>query len=163
VEQIARAAAEQARGSQMIRDSMEKISSMVSQIAKATHEQRQGSELIMTAAEKMKGLTGQVRVSTREQSKVGSFIAKSTENITEMIQQITRACGEQSRGSEQIVSAVEDIQMSSTVGLEVTNVMETAVSRLSGQVSLLHKELGKFVVQSQTASSEESPTRVIQA
>jgi methyl-accepting chemotaxis protein len=163
VEQIARAAAEQARGSQLIRESMEKISIMVSQIAKATHEQRQGSELIMTASEKMKGLTGQVRVSTREQSKVGSFIAKSTENITEMIQQIRRACGEQSRGSEQIVSAVEDIQMSSTVNLEVTNVMETAVSRLSGQVSVLHLELGKFVVQSQTVSAEESPTMVIQA
>ena len=162
VEQIARAAAEQARGSQMIRDSMEKISSMVSQIARATHEQRQGSELITTAAERMKGLTGQVRVSTREQSKVGGFIAKSTENITEMIQLIRRACGEQSRGSEQIVAAVGDIQLSSTVNLEVTNVMETAVSRLSSQVSLLHKELGKFVVQSQTASTEESTT-VVQA
>jgi methyl-accepting chemotaxis protein len=160
VGQIARAAAEQARGSQMIRDSMEKISAMVSQIAKATHEQRQGSELIMTASEKMKGLTSQVRVSTREQSKVGSFIANSTENITEMIQLIRRACGEQSRGSEQIVSAVEDIQQSSSVNLEVTNVMETAVSRLSGQVAILHKELGKFVVQPQQAMVQDEAEAV---
>ena len=62
-----------------------------------------------------------------------------------------------------VAGAVEDIQMSSSVNLEVTNVMGTAVSRLSGQVSLLHKELGKFVVQSQTVSAEESPTTVIQA
>ncbi|HEX8960006.1 MAG TPA: methyl-accepting chemotaxis protein [Geobacteraceae bacterium] len=156
VDQIARAAAEQARGSQMIRDSMERISSMVSQIARATHEQRQGSELIMTAAEKMKGLTGQVLLSTREQSKVGNFVAKSTENITEMIQQIRRACGEQSRGSEQIVAAVEEIQMSSSVNVDVANVMETAVSRLSGQVALLHSELGNFVVDAQAEEEKVS-------
>lgn len=157
VGEIAKASAEQARGSHMIRESMEKISTMVAHIAKATHEQRQGSELIMAAAEKMKGLTDHVRSSTREQSKVGSFIARSTENITEMIQQIRRACGEQSRGSEQIVEAVEDIRMSSSVNVEVSNVMETAVGRLSGQVSILQGELGKFVVEHQAAELEESP------
>ncbi|HEY6874328.1 MAG TPA: methyl-accepting chemotaxis protein [Geobacteraceae bacterium] len=155
--QIARAAAEQALGSQMIRDSMEKISSMVAQIAKATHEQRQGSELIMTAAEKMKGLTGQVLMSTREQSKVGGFVARSTENITEMIQQIRCACGEQSRGSEQIVAAVEEIQMSAAVNVDVAGLMETAVARLAGQVALLHGELGHFAIDVPADEPEEAP------
>lgn len=144
VGEIARAAAEQAKGSQMIREAMEQVTDMIMQIANATQQQNKGSELIMTAVERMKVLTSQVRSSTREQSKVGSLIAGSTENITSMIQQIKRACDEQSRGSEQIVSAVEDIQKSTHENLNATGTMEQAVEGLSQQVELLKKEISTF-------------------
>ena len=144
VGEIARAAAEQAKGSQMIREAMEQVTDMIMQIANATQQQNKGSELITTAVERMKVLTSQVRSSTREQSKVGSLIAGSTENITSMIQQIKRACDEQSRGSEQIVTAVEDIQKSTHENLSTAGTMEKAVNGLFQQVEVLKKEISTF-------------------
>lgn len=146
MEEIARATVEQAKGSVMIRDAMERVSEMVSQIAKATDEQGRGSDLITTAAQRMKELTVQVRASTREQSKVGSFIAKSTEDITDMIQKIKTACDEQSRGSEQIVAAVEDIQMSTDINLEAINILNEVLASLLRQTETLHREISTFKV-----------------
>jgi methyl-accepting chemotaxis protein len=151
VNEIAQATVEQAKGSQMIRIAMEQVSEMVEQIAKATREQGQGTELIMGAVERMKSLAAQVRGSTREQSKVGNFISKSTENITGMIQQIKRACDEQRRGSEQVVFAVEDIQQSTNVNVQATQVMNESAASLFHQIELLQKETGAFKV----AAAEE--------
>jgi methyl-accepting chemotaxis protein len=142
MDEIARATVEQAKGSQMIRDAIERVLEMVGQIAMATREQGMGGELIMSAVEKMKELTAQVRVSTREQSKVGNFISRSTENITGMIQQIKRACDEQSSGSEQIVFAAEDIQHSTDINLESTKVMNSTIMNLSRQIEILQNEMG---------------------
>ncbi|HEY6872518.1 MAG TPA: methyl-accepting chemotaxis protein [Geobacteraceae bacterium] len=144
--EIARATVEQARGSVMIRDAMERVSEMVAQIAKATHEQGQGGDLITTAVQRMKDLTTQVRASTREQSKVGSFIARSTENITDMIQKIKTACDEQGRGSEQVVVAVEDIQCSTNINLETIELLNDALASLLRQTEILNREIGVFKV-----------------
>ena len=141
---IAKATVEQARGSQVIRYAMERVSDMVEQIAKATREQGQGSELITASVERMKHLTSQVRISTREQSNVGSFIAKSTEDITDMITQIKRASDEQSKGSAQIVVAMKDIEDSTKVNLDATNVLNQAVSGLFEQAKVLQREMGVF-------------------
>ena len=146
MEEIARATVEQAKGSVMIRDAMERVSEMVAQIATATREQGQGSELITSAVQNMKDLTSQVRASTREQSKVGGFIARSTESITDMIQMIKMACDEQGRGSEQIVEAVEDIRHSTTINLETIELLNNALASLLRQTELLHREIGVFRV-----------------
>jgi methyl-accepting chemotaxis protein len=144
VESIARATMEQAKGSQMIREAMERVSDMIGQIAGATREQSKGSDMIMAAAERMKGLTSQVRISTREQSKVGNFIAHSTENITNMIQQIKRACDEQTRGSDQIIHAVENIEESTSTNLGAAKMMDDAVTRLSRQLEVLQQGMSSF-------------------
>jgi methyl-accepting chemotaxis protein len=144
--EVARATVEQAKGSLMIRDAMEKVSEMVAQIAKATHEQGQGGELITSAVQRMKELTSQVRGSTREQTKVGNFIAKSTENITDMIQKIKQACDEQSRGSEQIVVAVEDIQQSTSMNLEATRLLNEALASLLRQAEIINREMDAFKI-----------------
>ena len=146
VGEIARASAEQSKGSQMIREAMEQVTDMIMQIANATQQQSKGSELIMTAVERMKVLTSQVRSSTREQSKVGTLIAGSTENITSMIRQIKRACDEQTRGSEQIVVAIDDIQKSTHEHLGAAGTMEKAVGGLSLQVAELKKEISGFTL-----------------
>jgi methyl-accepting chemotaxis protein len=155
MEQIAQTTADQALGSKMIRESMEKISLTVSQIGNATREQRQGSELITIATERMKSITGQVGLSLQEQSNVSKLIAQSTENISNMIRQIRRSCAEQSRGSEQIVVAVTDIQSASAVNIEVTDFLEAAAKRLSSQAVLLQSELDKFVVYSEASIQKE--------
>lgn len=146
VAEIARAAVEQAKGSRMIRDAMEKVSEMVEQISRSSREQGKGGELIMAAVERMKGLTGQVRTSTREQNSAGGFISQATEQILEMVQQIKRACDEQTKGSEQIVSAVHGIQESTEVNLDAARVMDDSVVRLSRQIEVLQKEMGNFTI-----------------
>ena len=142
--EIARATVEQARGSQVIRYAMERVSEMVEQIAKATREQGQGSELITASVERMKHLTAQVRISTREQSNVGSFIAKSTEDNTEMIQQIKSACDEQSKGSSEIVAAMKSIEGSTQTNLDATGILNQAVANLLDQAKVLQREMGVF-------------------
>jgi methyl-accepting chemotaxis protein len=153
--EIARAAVEQAKGSQMIREAMEKVSEMVEQIARASREQGKGSELIMTAVERMKGLTGQVRSSTREQNSAGAFISRSTEHILEMVHQIKRACDEQTRGSDQIVSAVSGIRESTEVNHEAARIMDDSVVRLSRQIEVLQKEMGNFIITNKTGGGYE--------
>jgi methyl-accepting chemotaxis protein len=155
VAEIARAAVEQAKGSQMIREAMEKVSEMVEQIARASREQGKGSELIMSAVERMKGLTGQVRSSTREQSTAGALISTSTEHILEMVQQIKRACDEQTRGSDQIVTAVHGIQESTDVNHDAARVMDDSVVRLSHQIEVLQKEMGSFTITKKVEPGEQ--------
>jgi methyl-accepting chemotaxis protein len=144
--EIAQATEEQARGSQNIRDAMEKVAELIEQFAMASKEQASGSELIITAVERMKDLSFQVRNSTQEQSKGGTLIAQSMENITGMIQQIKRAIDEQSRGSEQIVTAVGQIQESAEVNLDTTALLDKASNSLAHQVELLRQEMKAFRV-----------------
>ncbi len=144
--EIARATTEQSKGSQMIREAMDRVSEMVKQIASATREQRQGSDQIVSAVERMKDLTFQVKTSTREQSKAGTLIAESTENITDLIQRIKQACDEQSRVGEQIVAAVENIQNSTSINLNATKIMNDSADSLFGQVEILQKEMSVFTI-----------------
>lgn len=146
---IARATAEQAKGSMMIRDTTERVTAMVRQIAISTREQGDGSNLILTSVERMKLLTEQVKNSTREQSNVGSFIARSTENIAEMIQQIQKACDEQSRGADQVLPAVENIKSATQSNLGAIKVLGESTSALAAQIAALQNEIDRF----QAASS----------
>lgn len=144
---IACATVEQANGSMVIREAMERVSDMVGQIARSTREQTTGSEMIIAAAHRMRELTNQVNKSTREQSNVGSVIARSTEEINEMIRQIKEACDKQMMGSDHIVHAINDIQQSTSVNLEAAKVMDEAVSNLSGQIKVLQTEMVGFTVE----------------
>lgn len=146
MEEIARATAEQSRGSHMIREAMEQVSSMVGQIANATTEQGKGSDMIMSSVERMKGLTNEVKRSTREQAKVGNFIAQATESITGMILQIKNATDEQRRNGEQISHAVNDIQKSTQVTMDATRVLGDAVTGLATQTEVFQGEMGKYKV-----------------
>ncbi|TSK04439.1 MAG: HAMP domain-containing protein [Geobacter sp.] len=145
---IARATAEQAHGSMMIRDTTEKVTSMVRQIATATREQGEGSTLVLSSVEKMRTLTEQVKNSTREQSNVGNFIAKSTENITDMIRHIQKACDEQSKGADLVLPAVESIKSATESNLGAVKVLGESMSALAAQIEGLQQEIDRFDVSS---------------
>ena len=146
MEEIARATVEQGKGSGMIREAMEQITDMVEQIARATHEQENGSGQIIDNVTKMKELTGQAKNSTLEQSRVAALIARNSEEITDMMRQINRICDEQQRGSEQVMSAVADIQGSTTINLEATQVMKDALAKLYSHTEILKNEMNVFRV-----------------
>lgn len=145
-ENIARATAEQANGSNMIREAMEQVSDMVKQIANATREQTTGIDLIMAALDKMKDHTSQVKMSTRQQSNAAGLISKSTENISEMIQMIKRACNEQRQGGDQISPAVADIRLSTDSNLEAIRILDKTFDSLAGEIRILGDEIDRFTV-----------------
>ena len=144
VNSIARATAEQSKGSKMIRDTTERVTAMVRQIAISTKEQGQGSAMVLTAVERMKSMTEQVKNSTREQSNVSGFIARATEDITAMIRQIKTACDEQTRGSEQIIPAVENIKGATESNLGAVRVLRESMAALTGQIGALQNEIDRF-------------------
>lgn len=146
MEQVTRSTREQAEGSRMIRDAVEKTSRMIDQIARATGEQSQGTALIAQAAEKMRDLTLQVKFSTSEQSISGKVVARSMEEINAMVQKIKLACDEQIRGSDQILRATEEIQHSSDVNVEGAKILNACVAGLEKHIALLQKEMGGFQV-----------------
>jgi methyl-accepting chemotaxis protein len=146
MEQIARATFEQGKGSGMIREAIEQVTDMVEQIARATYEQETGSGQIIDNVTKMKELTGQAKNSTLEQSRVAALIARNSEEITDMMRQINRICDEQQRGSEQVMTAVADIQGSTAINLEATQVMKDALAKLYNHTEILKKEMNVFSV-----------------
>lgn len=143
---IARATREQARGSMLIRETMENVADMVSQIAVSTHQQAKASDQIMHEVEKMAGLTVLVRDATKKQNTDGSMIFQLTDEINTMIQQVREACSEQSQGNRQIVEALVDIQESTRTNLSSAKVMGDNLSDLSLQISSLEEEVVEFKV-----------------
>ena len=144
VNNIARATAEQSKGSKMIRDATEQVTAMVRQIAISTREQGEGGVLVLASVERMKAMTDQVKISTREQSNVGGFIAKSTENITDMIRRIKISCDEQSRGSDQIIPAVESIKGATESNLGAVKLLGETMASLAAQINALQNEIDRF-------------------
>jgi methyl-accepting chemotaxis protein len=141
---IARATAQQARGSMLIRESTGEVTDMVRQIATAVKQQAEGGRHVLTSVERMKSMTEQVKNSTREQSNVGGFIAKSTESITDMIRRIKNACDEQSRGSEQVLPAVASIREAADSNMGAVKMLGESMSTLTRQIAVLQQEIDRF-------------------
>lgn len=121
VKSIALATVEQAKGSKVVADAVDRIAHTVAQVAAATAEQARGSEQIMRSAERMKQLSTLVEVSGNEQSKGSRQIAAAIEHISAMVRQLHQAQSEQARGTEQLVAAVEGLRMSQLRQIDLLN------------------------------------------
>jgi methyl-accepting chemotaxis protein len=141
---IARAASEQMAGSSLINDSVEKVSRMVQQIGTATKEQAKVSDFIVSSVDRMRSLAAQVQASTREQARTSNTIARSTEQITGMISHIKTACDIQTASTDNITTAVSGIENSTGKNIEAATLLDSAVSSLSAQTSVLQIEMGTF-------------------
>jgi methyl-accepting chemotaxis protein len=141
---IARSAKEQTSGSSLINESVEKVSMMVQQIGTATKEQAKVSDFIISSVERMRSLAAQVRASTQEQAKTSNTIARSTEQVTGMIVYIKTASDIQTASTANITKAVSGIEHSTNKNIEAATLLDSAVSSLSEQTSVLQKEMGAF-------------------
>jgi methyl-accepting chemotaxis protein len=117
---------------------------MVQQIGTATNEQAKVSDLIISSVERMRALAAQVRSSAQEQAKSSNTIARSTEQITGMIDHIKTAADTQMSLTANITNAVCDIERSTDKNVEAATLLDNAVSSLSEQTSVLQKEMGVF-------------------
>lgn len=146
VEQIARASAEQLKGSQQASEAMENITDMIKMVYRAIEDQEKGSAYISQAAEKMREAATHVRRSTKEQSYNGELIGKTIGNMSEMVNSIHRATQEQAKGTQEIVKAVSDIKEITDKNVAGIGKMREATETLVGQTSVLEDAVKKFKV-----------------
>jgi methyl-accepting chemotaxis protein len=118
----------------------------VQQIATATAEQARGSEQIMKSAEKMKNITKHVERSAQEQARGSKQITKSIESISEMVHHLNRAQKEQTKGSEQVMSAVVQIKQVAEAQTHSARELEGAIADLAGQADVLRGEVKRFQI-----------------
>ena len=98
------------RARKQVTDAIGRIAETVQQIAAATAEQARGSELIMKSAEKMRIITQHVERSSQEQARGGRQITQAIENISNMVNQLNTSHRSQTRGNEQVVNAAGRIE-----------------------------------------------------
>lgn len=147
IQEIARATAEQAKGSKHVTDAISRVAEMVNEISKATAEQAKGGEQIMRAAEKMREITRQVKASIQEQTKGSKLITQSIENITMMVNYINKATQEQSNFVATVVKTSEEINRTSQKNMDSASLLNSAVDSLAQQAGILKEVVGKFRVQ----------------
>jgi methyl-accepting chemotaxis protein len=151
IDGIALATEEQAKGTGMIREAMDRVTEMTEKIGLATREQAGAEEAVMAAAQDMKGLASQFRSATREQSKVGSSISKAMVDVSAMSSRIETACAEQAQGSRQIAAAVTAINSDADRSLQAATLLETGAKALTEQVDILQRDTEAFRLQGRAA------------
>lgn len=146
VEQIARASAEQLKGSQQASEAMEKITDMIKRVFRAIEDQEKGSAYISIAAEKMREAATHVKKTTKEQSHNGESISKLIEKMAEMVNSINRATSEQASESQKIVKAVSDIREITERNVAGVGKMQKATETLVSQTGILGDAVKRFKV-----------------
>lgn len=141
---IALATAEQAKGTSLIREAMDRVTEMTEKIEIAIREQSGAKEAIMIAAEQMKELATQFRSATREQSKVGHSISDTILDVSQMSKKIETACAVQAKENLQIAAAVAEINTDADRCLQAAAQLEAGASDLTKQVEVLQQGTGAF-------------------
>jgi methyl-accepting chemotaxis protein len=93
-----------------VTDAIGRIAETVQQVAAATAQQARGSELIMKSAEKMRVITQHVERSSQEQARGGRQITGTIENISNMVNQLNTSHRLQTRGGEQLLGAASKME-----------------------------------------------------
>ncbi|GFO66109.1 methyl-accepting chemotaxis protein [Geomonas paludis] len=150
---IALATAEQAKGTSLIREAMDRVTQMTEKIERAIREQAGAKEAIMFAAEEMRELAAQFHCATREQSKVGRSISDSILDVSEMSRKIEAACAVQAKENQQIAAAVAEIHSDADRCLQAAAQLENGASDLASQVDVLQQGAGAFRLLGETASA----------
>lgn len=142
--EIAIAMRDQAEGSRQLRESIEKIKTMVDEIARATYEQSKGGDRIAAAAQKMKEVAVHVKNSTKEQEKGSKHIAKAIENITEMIKYIHKATEEQTKNTSLVLESINKVAEVSSENAMNTEKVSQLVTGLKSKLENLYEMVQKF-------------------
>src|SRR5262249_57184070 len=111
-----------------------RIAEPVQQSAAVTAEQARGSELIMKSAEKMRIITQHVERSSQEQARGGRQISGAIENSSNMVNQLNSSHRTQSRGSEQLLVAASRIEESSRAQEQSIRQLMSTLDRLKRSI-----------------------------
>ena len=146
VKEIAKATREQAKSSQDVTKSVERVREMAKQVSKATSEQAAGSQHIMGATENMREGTRYVQQATQEQRSGSMMISKSTEQMMEMIHGILEITSRQTEMAEQIMQFMRDMKMLNTETRTSIEDLRQVNDQLLQQSRALEEEIQKFKI-----------------
>lgn len=144
IEQIAKASAEQLKGSTQVTESMEKISGMIRKVYRAIEDQEKGSSYIAKAAEQMMDSANQARRATKEQARGGELIARGIENISGMLNTINKSTQEQARGSRAVIKTIDEVRLATEKNNSSVKTMREAAEMLTDRAETLVESVKKF-------------------
>jgi methyl-accepting chemotaxis protein len=146
VKEIAKATREQAKSSQDVTKSVERVREMAKQVSKATSEQAAGSQHIMSATENMREGTRYVQQATQEQRSGSMMISKSTEQMMEMIHGILEITSRQAEMAEQIMQFMRDMKVLNSETRNSVEDLRQVNDQLLQQSRALEEEIQKFKI-----------------
>ncbi len=144
--EIATAMKEQAKGSETVAKSIERVQDMVRQINAATNQQATGSDHIMKAVEQMREVTKYVRQATVEQKSGSVMISKAAERMIDMVHEIFGVTADQSGESEKIVKIMEQVRDIAEGNKRSASEMNDSVGLLADAIRELDEEVRKFKI-----------------
>jgi methyl-accepting chemotaxis protein len=146
VKEIAKATREQAKSSQDVTKSVERVREMAKQVSKATSEQAAGSQHIMTATENMREGTRYVQQATQEQRSGSMMISKATEQMMEMIHGILEITSEQAEMADRITQIMGQMKQLNAETRASIDDLRQVNEQIQQQSRSLEEEIQKFKI-----------------
>jgi len=143
-QRIARSSAEEAKGANLMVDSIQSVTTMCESINRATSEQSKGIGLIVKAAERMKEISYVSKRATDEQALSSKKVAEAMEGAVATSRDILGAVEKHSRDQGRLNTSIDEIQHISKNNLEAASRLNDTVNSLAQQAKLLKEELSKF-------------------
>jgi len=144
ISHIARAAAEQAKGSKQVTAAIEEMAKRIERISQATTDQAKTSQVIAKRATTMEELTRAVDRATHDQAKGAEVISGGMEKVKVAIATTHQALISMSKLGQQMVSAIDVIRGASEQNLGSARDLSSTSSNLRQDSLLLVEELGRF-------------------
>jgi ABC-type transport system substrate-binding protein/methyl-accepting chemotaxis protein len=144
ISHIARASAEQSKGSKQVTAAIEEMTKRIERISIATKEQAQTSSSITKRAATMEDLTKAVDRAAHDQAKGSEVISQGMEKVKVAIDTTHQALISMSKLGQQMVSAVDIIRSASEQNLGSARDLSATSSNLRQDSILLVEELRRF-------------------
>lgn len=143
VNEIARATVEQARGSQCIREAMERVAGLIDRIAVSTGEQTATYDRLIATIARMSSLTSDIGSTAAEQGQSGLLIARATDEIREMAERLREANRSGTGDIAALSRTLADSRQAALASSRKARSGESIVGSLTKQVELLKEELAE--------------------
>lgn len=146
ISHIARAAAEQSKGSKQVTAAIEEMTKRIERISTATREQAETSRHIAKRSEVMKELTRNVDRAMEEEASGSNTIAEGMDQVRGAVEEIQKALVRMSQAGQRIVAAMDAISGAADQGLFGARELSATSASLKQESLLLVEELSSFVL-----------------
>ncbi len=160
IHRIAQSTAEQSKGTQLIRNSIDSVMGMVERSAEETMAQSLGISAVTESARTMRVLTEQVKSANWEQSETSKFIARALESIRSQVAQIRDLCLTQQQQREEMAGVMETVSDSNGLTRSSLGKLEEAIEAMNCGGESLKKAMSIFVRQEVEAAPVAAPELV---
>lgn len=146
IAEIARATAEQSRGSAAATAAIEEVTKMVQQTASATQQQSQTAREVGEQTSMVRDYTKHLKRAMSEQESGSRAISRAMENIMGLVQTVLESTSVLATESSAIVKAMGVIQQSTRESNVSIGDLNQMANTLSHESTLLNSELGRFTL-----------------